>query len=168
MDTKHKFLRYILPEISHWMRYIVFDLEFQGQKSKSRYWYTFFKFCDIDLIPLDTKHKFLRYILPEISYWMRCIMFDLEFQGQGQGHDIDIHLFWNLRHRFSTYEHQTQVSTMYTTRNIILNALRHVWPWISKSRSQYLHIIFWIHWHQFSGNRHKNYVFITSPSRDIE
>ena len=27
-----------------------------------------FKFRDIDLVLIDTKHKFLRYILPEISY----------------------------------------------------------------------------------------------------
>ena len=56
---------------------------------------------------------------------MRYIMFDLEFQGQGQGHDIEIHLS-NSRHRFSTYGHQTQVSTIYTTRDIILNALHRV------------------------------------------
>ena len=28
----------------------------------------FFEFRDIDLVHVDTKHKFLRYILPEISY----------------------------------------------------------------------------------------------------
>ena len=40
-----------------------------------------FEFRNIDLVPIDTKHKFIRYILPEISYCMRYIMFDLEFQG---------------------------------------------------------------------------------------
>ena len=34
--------RYILPEIPYWMRYVMFDLAFQGLKSRSRYWYIFF------------------------------------------------------------------------------------------------------------------------------
>ena len=148
-------------------------------------------------------------------------MFDLAFQGQRSRSWYRYNFFWFPRHRFSTYRHQTQVSTIYTTRDIILNALScltlnfkvkgqghnhetyifefpdihlvildtkhkflsHVLPEISywmhyvmfdlefqgqRSRSQYLHIIFWISWHQFSGNRHKNYVSIASPSRDIE
>ena len=129
-----KFLRYILPEISYWMRYVMFDLECQSKKSRSRYWYIFFEFRDIDLVLIDTKHKFLRYILPEISYWMRYVMFDLAFQGQRSRSRYRYISFWIPQYRFSTYRHQTQVSTMYTTRDIILNALHHLWPWISRSK----------------------------------
>ena len=42
----------------------------------------FFEFRDINLVLTYTKYKFLRYILPEISYLMRYVMFDLKFQGQ--------------------------------------------------------------------------------------
>ena len=124
-----------------------------------------------------------------------------------------VYIFWIPQYRFSTYRDHTQVSAIYTTRDIILNALCHVWPWISRtylfefpviylvigdtkkkfmwhilpeisywmlyvmfdlefqgqrSRSQYWHIFSWIPWHQFSRNRHKNYVPIALPSRDIE
>ena len=133
MDTKHRFLRYILPEILYWMRYVMFDLEIQSQRSRSQYWHIYFwiprhrsstyrhqnkclryilqeisywmrcyvwpqiskskvkvttlvymfsEFRDLDSVLIDTTHKFLRYILPEISYWMCYVMFDLEFQDQ--------------------------------------------------------------------------------------
>ena len=95
-----------------------------------------FEFRDIDLVLIDTKHTFLRYILPEI-YHFECVTscLTLNVKIKSQGHDIDIIIsFWIPRHRFSTYRHQTQVPTMYTTRDIILNALRHVWPCISRSK----------------------------------
>ena len=50
------------------MRYIMFDLEFQGQGQGHDIEIHLFEFCDIDLVPMNTKHKFLRCILPEISY----------------------------------------------------------------------------------------------------
>ena len=72
----------------------MFDLKFQGQSSRSQHWYVFFLLSDLDWVLIDTKHEFLRYILPEISHWMRYVMFDLEFQGlKGQGHNIDKFLF---------------------------------------------------------------------------
>ena len=65
-------------------------------------------------------------------------MFDLEFQGQiVKVPEIQYRysiFFWILRHQFSTYRPQTQVSTIYTTRDSILNRLCHAWPWISKSK----------------------------------
>ena len=45
-----------------------------------------------------------------------------------------VYILWILGYRFSTYRHQKQVSTIYTTWDIILNALRHVWPWLSRSK----------------------------------
>ena len=62
------------------MRYIMFDLEFQGQGHNDEIY--FLKFPDIHLVIGDTKHKFLSHVPPEISYWMRYFTFDLEFQGQ--------------------------------------------------------------------------------------
>ena len=42
IDTKHTFLRYILPELyAFWMCYVLFDLECQSQNSRSRYWYNY-------------------------------------------------------------------------------------------------------------------------------
>ena len=114
-----------------------------------------FEFRDIDLVLIDTTHKFLPCILPEISYWMRYLMFDLKFQGQRSRSQPWYLFFWIPWHPLSNRGHQRQVSITCTTRDIILNALRHVWPWISRSRSQYWHIIVWIPLHQFSGNRYK-------------
>ena len=287
MDSKHKFLRYILPEISYWMRYVMFDLEFQDQRSRSQYWYISFWI----LRHRFSTHRHQTYVSAiyatrDISFWMRYVLFDLEFQNQRSRSRYWYIFFWIQRHRYSTYRHQTQVSTIFTTINIILNVLRrltlhfkvkgqghdidiylfefrdidlvpidtkhkflrYILPEISywmrfydiyyqryhiecvmscltlnfkvkdqghnhetyfcefpdihlvivdtkhkflsqvlpeisylmryvmfdlefqcqRSRSQYWHIIFWIPWHQFSGNRHKNYVSIASPSRDIE
>ena len=130
IDTKHKFLRYILPEISYWMRYVMFDLEFQGQGHNHETY--FFEFPDIHLVILDTKNKFLPHVPPEISYWMSYVMFDLEFQGQrsrSQPWDLFCWIPW---HPLSNRGHQKQVFITCTTRDIILNALRHVWPWISR------------------------------------
>ena len=58
MDTKYKFLWHILTEISYWMLYFMFDLEFQGQRSRSQRWTT------------------------EISHWMRYVRFTLEYQDR--------------------------------------------------------------------------------------
>ena len=63
------------------------NLEFRGQMSKTQYLDIFFWNPDIDLVLIDPEHRFLRYILPEISYWEYFVMFDLEFQFKGQGHD---------------------------------------------------------------------------------
>ena len=42
------------------MRYVMFDLEFQGHRSKSQYWHIyFFEFQDINLVGIDTKITFL-------------------------------------------------------------------------------------------------------------
>ena len=49
-----------------------------------------------------------------------------------------IYIFLIPRHRFSTYRHHTQVSVIYTTKDITLNALCHVWPWISKSKVKFI------------------------------
>ena len=58
---------------------------------------------------------------------MCYVMFDLAFQGQRSSHDIDIYFFeFRDIDFYSTYRHQTQVSTIYTTINIIINVLRHV------------------------------------------
>ena len=61
-------------------------------------------------------------------------MFDLEFQGQRSRSQHRYIFFWILRYQFRTNRHQTQVSTIYTTRDSILDWLCHAWPWISKSK----------------------------------
>ena len=55
---------------------------------------------DIYLIHTDTKHKFLWYVIPWILYWMRNVMFGLDFQGQtsrSQHWDLFV---WISRHWF--------------------------------------------------------------------
>ena len=88
-------------------------------------------------------------------------MFDFEFQGQWSRSQYWYICFWIQRHRFSTYRHQTQVSKIYTTRDIILNALCQVWPWISRSKVKVtiLAYIFWILLHRFSTHRQQKQVF---------
>ena len=81
IDTKISF--YVL----YYKRYhiecvVMFDLKFQGQRWRLQHWFIFCESRDINLVLIDTTHKFLRYILQEISYWMRYVMFDLEFQDQ--------------------------------------------------------------------------------------
>ena len=66
VDTKHKFIWHIiLSEISYWMRYVMFDLEFQGPK-RSQYYHIFFGFPDINLVGIDTKITFLSHRHQEI------------------------------------------------------------------------------------------------------
>ena len=108
-------------------------------------------FLNIDLVFIDTKT-----IVYDINYqWYhnKCATWclTLNFKVKGQGHNTDIKCFFIQRHRFSTYEHQTQVSTIYTTGDI-LNALCHVWPWISWSR---------INVKIFA------YIFLNSPDIDL-
>ena len=66
IGIKNKFLRYILPGISYWMRYVMFDLEFQGQRSRSQPGDLFFEFPDIHLVGIDTKNTFLLHRHQEI------------------------------------------------------------------------------------------------------
>ena len=99
---------------------------------------------------------------------MSCLT--LNFKVKGHGHNIDIYIVFEFCDIDSVFSHrlQTQVSTIHTTRDIILNALCHVWPWISrsKSRSQYRYIFFWILWHQFGTNRHQTQVSTIYTTRD--
>ena len=135
IDTKHTFLRYILPEIYHFECVTsCFTLNVKVKRQGHDIDIYLFEFCDIDLVPIDTKHKFLRYIIPEISYWMRYVMFDLEFEGQMSRSQPWNLFFWIPWHPLSNRGHQTQVSITCTTRDIIFNALRHVWPWILRSK----------------------------------
>ena len=57
----------------------MFDLKFQGQSQGHNIDTYFFEFCDINSVLIDTKRKFLRYIPPEIAYWIGYVMLDLEF-----------------------------------------------------------------------------------------
>ena len=117
---------------------LTFDIKFQGQTLRSQYWCIFFR---------TPRHRFSIYrhqkqvskIYTDIYYQIyhiKCVTscLTLNFKVNGQGHNIDIYVFWIQRHRFSTYRHETQVSTIYTTRDIILNVLCHIWPWISRSK----------------------------------
>ena len=73
--------------------------------------------------------KFKKYI-SILWHWPLTLNFNVKIQG----YNIDIiYSFRTPRHRFSTYRHQKQVSTIYTTKYIILNALHHVCPWNSRS-----------------------------------
>ena len=83
----------------------------------------FFEFPDIHLVIVDTKHKFLSHVPPEISYLNALRHDDLEFQGQG--HDIDIHFVEFCDIDLIPIDTKHKYSTIYTTRDIILNALRH-------------------------------------------
>ena len=163
-----KFLPYILPEISYWMRCHVWPWISRSKVYGQNIDIYLFEFRDIDSVFIDTKHKFLWYILPEISYWMRYVMFDLEFQGQGHNHDTYFFEFPDIT-----------LVIVDTKHKFIWHILPEISHWMryvmfdlefqgQRSRSRYWHIFFWISWHQFSGNRHKNYVSIASPSRDIE
>ena len=118
-----KFLRYILPEISYWMCYVVRPW-FSKSKVEVTILIYLFEFRDIDLVLIDTKHTFLRYITTrDISFWMSYVLFDLECQSQkSRSRYWYNYIFLIPRHWFSTYRHQTQVPTMYTTKDIILNA----------------------------------------------
>ena len=102
------FLRYILPEIYHFEGVtfcltLIVKVEGQGHDIDIY----LFEFRDIDLVLIDTKRKFLWYILPDISYWMRYVMFDHAFQGQRSSSRCLYIFFWISRHQFSTYRHQT-------------------------------------------------------------
>ena len=55
---------------------------------------------------------------------MSCL--PLHFKVKGQGHDIDIFFFEFRDIDLVPMDNQTQVSTIYTTRDIILNALHRV------------------------------------------
>ena len=135
IDTKHTFLRYILPEIYHFecvTSCSTLNVKVISQDHDIDIYP--FKFRDIDLVLIDTKHKFLRCILPEISYWMRYAMFDLEFQDHRSRSQLWDLFYWIPWHPLSNRRHQTQVFITCTTRDIILNASRHVWPWISRSK----------------------------------
>ena len=70
----------------------------------------FCEFRDIDSILIDTKHKFLRHILPEISYWMRYVTFYLEFQGQRSRSQPWYLFFWIFWHPFSNRGHAPHTS----------------------------------------------------------
>jgi len=111
----------------------MFDLKFEGQKFRSQHCYIFVEFRDIDSVPIDTTHKFVWYIYYQ-RYHVECIMSCLtsNFKMKGQGHNQE--LFFEFLDIclviMDTIE--TQVSMTYTTRDIILNALRHVQPWISR------------------------------------
>ena len=99
---------------------------------------------------------------------MRYVMFGLEFQSQWSRSQYRYICFWIQRHRFGSYRHQTQVSTIYTTRDIILNALCHVWPWISRSYVTILEYkYFLISRHRFSTYRHQTQVTTIYTTRDI-
>ena len=86
------------------------------------------------------------------------LTFDLDFQGQTSRSQCWYIFLGIPRHRFSTYRHQKQVSTIYTTKLIILNASRHVWPWIlmSKVKVTILIYIFWVQRHRFSTYEHQS------------
>ena len=60
----------------------MFDLKFQGSRLRSQYRYIFLVFPHIDLVIVDTEHKFAWYILPEI--YIKCFnsCFDFEFRSQ--------------------------------------------------------------------------------------
>ena len=71
MGIKHEFLWYIIPEISLWVRCVMFDLEFQGQRSWSQLWRIFFfKFRDIYSVDTDTKNKLRFYHFYIKRYWI--------------------------------------------------------------------------------------------------
>ena len=83
IDTKHTFQRYILSKIYHFESVtscLTLNVKVKSQGHDIDIY--IFEFRDIDLVLIDTKHKFLRYILPKISDWMRYVIFDLVFQGQ--------------------------------------------------------------------------------------
>ena len=65
LNTKHKFLWYtnILPKICILNAFVMFDLEFPGQRSRSQHWYVLFKFPDIDLIDMNTQITFLLQVI---------------------------------------------------------------------------------------------------------
>ena len=124
---------YATRDISFWMRYVLFDLEFPNQRWRSRYWYICFwiQWHWYSTYRHQTQISTI-YTTKDISFLMRYVLCDLEFQGQRSRSRYWYISFWIPRHRCSTYRHQTQVSTIYTARDIILHALRHVWPWISR------------------------------------
>ena len=95
IDNKHKFLQYILPEISHWMRYVMFDLEFQSQWSRSQPRDLFFEFPDIHLVIVGTKHNFLWHKLYYQRYHIERVTscLTLNFKANGQGHNQETCFF---------------------------------------------------------------------------
>ena len=87
--------------------------------------------------------KCLRCILPK--YHIKCITSCLTLKLKVKV-TILAYFFWI-------------VYMTYTTRDIILNYIMFDLE-CQGQRSQYWYIFFWIPWHQFSGNRHKNYFSI--------
>ena len=77
-----------------------------------------FEFFVIYLVIVDTKNKFMWHILPEISYWLRYVMFDLEFQSQ-RSRSQPWNLFvWIPCHLFSRNGHKIYVSNVSPSRDI--------------------------------------------------
>ena len=72
------------------MRYVMCDLEFQGQGHKTE------TFCEIsDLVISDTKRKFLSHYTTKDTYHAKCVAscLNLSFKVRGQDHKMEVYFF---------------------------------------------------------------------------
>ena len=60
----------------------MFDLDVQGQMSRSGNWFSFFEILDLEKVRIDTEIMSVLYIQPEIRKVIIVYIDDLGFQGQ--------------------------------------------------------------------------------------
>ena len=60
----------------------MFDLDVQGQMSRSGNWFVFFEILDLEKVRIDTEIMSVLYIQPEIRKVIIVYIDDLGFEGQ--------------------------------------------------------------------------------------